>query len=701
MRRAAFVIASGLLTASCSQIVYIPPSLDGTPTTVDVTWDGHTTHLDKQGYAFYVNGALDGVYRVDADSGARDFAPVLATMRETVAAGRPELPHSYAILLEQPGSPVGSLSFAPSDGGPQQRLERAGVGVFIDGYPDQPHAIDPAHVESDFGPALNVQAGLLKTLRSYLVLLDSPDGATDTLVYRTQGRETYLETPGSCMTLDGVPYEPEAGVVDQDFAIVKAVTHEILAAGLPELDHSYAVLLADPKGPLGSLAFQSIYGSRELQLERAGDGFYTDGYPDHPHAIAPARLQRDFGPAMDALANTLKTMRSYLVLLESPDGEAGAIDYLTHGRSLHVEQRGEGLTLDGLPYEPDAETLVQDYAEDESAIHQILEAGLPELPHSYALLLEHDTGPLGSLSFQYESTGKQLELERASDGVFIDGYPEQAHAIDRQRIQRDFGPALDTLDKTFKALRSYIVLLKNPDGTASKVIFRTRGEELYLEHPGDSLTLDGIENIPDQQLSENDFNPAKKSTKQILDEGLPALPHSYVTLLDSPSGGESGEVEILEGIAKRVVLQKPSEAVLIDGYSDKVFILGLQKFNQDFADAEQAMPPPSVTYILYFDSGSALLSADSQALMPVVLDEIRKHPAADLSIDGHSDTVGDDATNDRLSLERSQTVAALIEKSGVATTAVDLAAYGKTRLAVTTPDNTAEPLNRRVEITIR
>ena len=555
MRIAAWMFAASLLTAGCSQIVIVPEAPDGTSTNVDVTWDKGSFSFGKQGYAFYIDRMLDVVYRVDAEDIEKDFGPALTSMREMLASGLHDLPHSYTALLETPRGPLGNLAVQVGKAQPVL-LDSAGQGIYIDGFPDRPHLIDAERLSRDFGAALVAQTATLKAMESYLALLENPDGYKDKLIYRADDKETVLDQPGQGLTLDGVDRPVTSDEIEKDFEQALATEREILAAGLPEL------------------------------------------------------------------------------------------------------------------------------------------------PHSYVILLPHDMGALGRLSFESGDAVVRHLLDRPAEGVIIDGYPDQPRAIDRQHLQRDFGPVLASLVNTLKAMRSYIILLQSPDGLASKVVYRTRGESIYLEHPGQSLTLDGLDNAPDEEQATNDFTPARTSTKQILDEGLPKLPHSYVALVKNPAG-PIGEVEILEGKSQGVVLNDSWQAVIIDGYSDKIYALDEEQYLKDFGDSIEALPPPPVTHFLYFQSGSVQLAKESRAAVPHVLEEVRRHPAADISIIGHTDTVGGVEINDRLSQKRSEAVAELIRKSGVPYQEISLAAFGKAVLAVETPDNTPELLNRRVEVTIR
>lgn len=423
-----------------------------------------------------------------------------------------------------------------------------------------------------------------------------------------------------------VTYRYDEEQFERYFGPAMGELRAILAAGLPELPHSYAVLMEPPRGPLGTLSIQ--VGERApVELTQAGQGVYIDGYPGKPRLIDKERLQRDFGAVLEAQEEAEKSVRSYLVLLR------------------------------------------------------------------------HPSGPVGTLRFRPPG-GEEMELTRANLGVFIDGGPYRPGLLDAQRLHEDFGPALEALTTAYKSLRSYIILLDSPDGYPSKVVFNAHGSERLLEQVGQSLTLDGYTHEAEDAIAEKDFRPARDATKEILEAGLPYLPHSYVAVLASPAG-PLGEIEILEGLSQGVVLNEDRAAVIVDGFSSSIYLVGEDRLQTDFGDAFAATPPPPETFRLYFDPGSTRLTRGSRDVLAQIFDSIRRHPGADITIDGHTDTVGNEAINLKLSEKRSQSVADLIRKSGEKVVEITQDAYGQSLLAVETPDNTPEVLNRRVEVTIR
>lgn len=114
-----------------------------------------------------------------------------------------------------------------------------------------------------------------------------------------------------------------------------------------------------------------------------------------------------------------------------------------------------------------------------------------------------------------------------------------------------------------------------------------------------------------------------------------------------------------------------------------------------------AQPQRPVSFVVYFSPGSA------QSLTPESEQEIKRfnaalhtRPAPEVFVIGHTDTSGNAAANDELSLHRAAAVKQLLEASGVEAR-IDVAGRGQRDLLVPTADGVAEAANRRVEINLR
>jgi outer membrane protein OmpA-like peptidoglycan-associated protein len=120
-----------------------------------------------------------------------------------------------------------------------------------------------------------------------------------------------------------------------------------------------------------------------------------------------------------------------------------------------------------------------------------------------------------------------------------------------------------------------------------------------------------------------------------------------------------------------------------------------------FGEAMSARPLQPKQYLLYFESGGDTLTAESQALLSDIVAFVRARPVPDVTVIGHTDTTGDSAANFQLGLQRATLIRDLLIKSGMDPAQVDFASHGEADLLIQTPDNTSEPKNRRVEVTIR
>jgi outer membrane protein OmpA-like peptidoglycan-associated protein len=114
-----------------------------------------------------------------------------------------------------------------------------------------------------------------------------------------------------------------------------------------------------------------------------------------------------------------------------------------------------------------------------------------------------------------------------------------------------------------------------------------------------------------------------------------------------------------------------------------------------------AQPLPPKRFLLYFETGGVQLTPESQQLFPQVLVEILLHPAVDISVIGHTDTAGDADKNWELGLTRAQSVADMLISKNVKVLELTISSHGESNLLVPTPDDTPEPMNRLVEISVR
>jgi OmpA-OmpF porin, OOP family len=113
-------------------------------------------------------------------------------------------------------------------------------------------------------------------------------------------------------------------------------------------------------------------------------------------------------------------------------------------------------------------------------------------------------------------------------------------------------------------------------------------------------------------------------------------------------------------------------------------------------------PPPPRSFSVNFVNGSATdLTEASKQTVAQMQTFLLGRPAPEISIIGHTDRVGSVEDNDRLSIERAQTVKSLIQSAGVSASSMEVAGRGEREPATATADGVPEASNRRVEISVR
>ncbi len=177
---------------------------------------------------------------------------------------------------------------------------------------------------------------------------------------------------------------------------------------------------------------------------------------------------------------------------------------------------------------------------------------------------------------------------------------------------------------------------------------------------------------------------------------------SYVVLLPE-DGKVSGEVTVTNAHGSQV-LKKSWQATEIAGADagpGSPEMMDKAEVQSVFGDALAALPLSPVHYMLYFELGTARLVPDSERCLPEIITAIHDLHPAEISVIGHADTVGTAESNYQLGLRRANRVADLLKTFKAVPAVIEISSYGEADLLIKTGDETLEPRNRRVEITVR
>lgn len=174
---------------------------------------------------------------------------------------------------------------------------------------------------------------------------------------------------------------------------------------------------------------------------------------------------------------------------------------------------------------------------------------------------------------------------------------------------------------------------------------------------------------------------------------------NYVVLLPDDDG-TVGKVQVTSSMGTNV-LDKSHQGSFIPAAQGSTFAVDDDTLKKDFGAALAASPAKAARFVLYFDSGQSTLTAASQADLEKIKLDLQARPGADVSVIGHTDTVGATQANAALGLTRARQVAAMIDTAVISAERVSILSYGEKNLLVPTPDETDEPRNRGVEVIVR
>jgi outer membrane protein OmpA-like peptidoglycan-associated protein len=103
----------------------------------------------------------------------------------------------------------------------------------------------------------------------------------------------------------------------------------------------------------------------------------------------------------------------------------------------------------------------------------------------------------------------------------------------------------------------------------------------------------------------------------------------------------------------------------------------------------------------FFDFDSAMLRLDSEERMDKLARVLAEHPGTDVTISVHTDSVGADDYNLRLSERQALSLGEYLVEAGVAPSRVGTRGYGELRPIASNATEEGRRANRRVELEIR
>lgn len=167
--------------------------------------------------------------------------------------------------------------------------------------------------------------------------------------------------------------------------------------------------------------------------------------------------------------------------------------------------------------------------------------------------------------------------------------------------------------------------------------------------------------------------------------------------------GRQGAVAVLEANGQ------PVDAVIADGNSRTRLgdttpaskPLGAKGLKKQEAALLTDLPPPAKSFLLYFDQGTVKLVPESVRVLGALREEIAARSGPEVEVIGHTDTVGSEEDNDRLSVQRADQVMTWLAGQGFDRSQMSAVGRGERELREATADSVSSAANRRVEVIVR
>jgi outer membrane protein OmpA-like peptidoglycan-associated protein len=184
---------------------------------------------------------------------------------------------------------------------------------------------------------------------------------------------------------------------------------------------------------------------------------------------------------------------------------------------------------------------------------------------------------------------------------------------------------------------------------------------------------------------------------------LSGCAHTGVTMFAGEKG-EHGSIAVLDpktGADLAILDQANSRTAITNGKPGSAKAMSADRANLRYGGLLSDVPEPPKLFVLYFREGSTDLVDESNSLIPELFQEMKRRAGVDIQLVGHTDTVGDAAANDALSVQRAKIVEEMLVKMGMSLDIMRATGRGEREPLEPTGDNVASVFNRRVEVYIK
>jgi outer membrane protein OmpA-like peptidoglycan-associated protein len=175
-----------------------------------------------------------------------------------------------------------------------------------------------------------------------------------------------------------------------------------------------------------------------------------------------------------------------------------------------------------------------------------------------------------------------------------------------------------------------------------------------------------------------------------------------VVLLPGPDG-KTGQIEVYNKGGTQLI-REPEKATEVHSATvapSVPFTMNDEKIMDNFGDALSMLPSPPIHFILYFHSGTTVITEQSRKLLMEILPAVASRKTVCVCVVGHTDRQGTRQMNYQLGLDRALAIKQLLITKGIDPRVIEVTSHGEDNPLINTKDDVPEPRNRRVEVILR
>lgn len=178
---------------------------------------------------------------------------------------------------------------------------------------------------------------------------------------------------------------------------------------------------------------------------------------------------------------------------------------------------------------------------------------------------------------------------------------------------------------------------------------------------------------------------------------------SMVVVLLPGADGKTGQI-VVSNKGGSQLIGDPEQATEVHSATvapSAPFSMKDEKIKENFGDALSMLPSSPLHFILYFHSGTTIITEQSRKLLMEILPAIAARKVLCVCVVGHTDLEGSRKMNYQLGLDRALVIKQLLITKGIDPRIIEVTSHGKDNPLIKTKDDVPEPRNRRVEVILR